>query len=265
MQSSSSIYETVTNPITGVGRVAINATLDKFTLAKYNLTAEQPEAIIKRYEPVFVSPDMAGTANYNRLGGGTDNGLRVVSHVPAQMLKDHKNFLDKIIFVGFADGEADQSQGPADIAVRIGGLATVINTGSDRIDRGSFVCYDLPVQNPRWATRPTEKRLLGLTPLKYGAADEDASKAMLEVAGVNVADTDAILARLMGGEDVASSSVVKSLASKFKDDAEKKAAVSLILAANRAALNMRRRVIGRALSAAEPGKPFDILLGGYSI
>jgi hypothetical protein len=122
------------------------------------------------------------------------------------------------------------------LAVQVGGLTTLYNTGGKRINTGDVVLWDFPhtltnslKPGVRVPGIPAEKRLFATVPMRTDTgAESDMAKALSEVK---------MLRKAAGDTDIAD---------------------------NIAAVHhIHRRIIGRAFSGANPGQPFDILLGRY--
>jgi hypothetical protein len=154
-------------------------------------------------------------------------GAAAESYVPNARVR-HKR--DSIEFAGVASNRAiydeRNSANEEALAVQVGGLQTIYNTGGNDICTGHVVLWDMPWlserQEPmrRYAGIPRKKKLFSTIAYKPDLVNEEIAR----------------IARAEGGVD--EMAVV---------------------------WDFQRRVIGKALSSAKPGEPFDILLGHYCI
>lgn len=132
-----------------------------------------------------------------------------------------------------------------EMVVLFGGTFTIRNTGSKPIYSGQWVMWDLPSLDPgnkrRWKSDqvPHHKLVFETVPFdsvdKYELGSRDAREELREAAAA------------LGGAD----------------EANPKAFSKAVRAFDEVSSDARRRVFGRALSNAEPGKEFDIVLGRY--
>ena len=119
------------------------------------------------------------------------------------------------------------------LAVQIGGLQTMYNTGNVPINAGHIIVWDLPEEansRERPRIRGTNKSKLLFQTIPYEVAAKKVSLAQKKAVEAYDGDKDA--------------------------DKLIKALVALDL-------QLRKRVVGKALSCAKPGKPFDLMLGHY--
>jgi len=129
------------------------------------------------------------------------------------------------------------------MVVLFGGTFTIRNTGDEDIYSGQHVMWDLPdpiAPTPTWTSDqvPRTKLVFQTKPFtlenKYSleSADErrDLCAAAEKLAGTN-------------GEEVPFARAMQAFEAQFIDG--------------------QRRVFGRAISSAKPGKEFDIILGRY--
>ena len=138
-------------------------------------------------------------------------------------------------FGGIAATRAEYSstdRGDEQMVVLFGGTTTIRNTGHKDIRSGDYVQWDLPVgadQKPLAPKRSTACRH---------------TKLLFQTNPFNPSDCD------LSDEEF----------QKLTSDLSKEAVNGFI---RRLYYEKRRRVFGRALSSAPPGKEFDVLLGRY--
>ena len=141
---------------------------------------------------------------------------------------------DQLDFGGIAVTRAVYSSSETtdeQMVVLFGGTTTIRNTGHKSIRSGDYVQWDLPVDTagaPRAPPRSSECR---------------ASKLLFQTVPFNPSDCDFTAQEL---EDLDTNNLTLFNAS-----------------VRRKYFQSRRRVFGRALSGAAPGKEFDVLLGRY--
>ncbi len=139
---------------------------------------------------------------------------------------------EKLEFAGIASNRAIYDPGNSaneeGLAVQVGGLQTIYNTGDKDINAGDIVLWDMPDLNG--AGQP-KLRLPGIPRAKklFATKKYEFDKTFQEY-GRNA------------GDDAGT---------------WEKAAADM--------WDIQRRVMGKALSTARPGEPFDILLGHYLI
>lgn len=152
----------------------------------------------------------------------------------------------KISFAGVASNRAiydpHNNANEEHLAVVVGGLTTIYNTGEQPINAGDTVLWDLPYLEDRGpgqakfpgvkvAGVPKQKRLFATVPLRLPSTIKNTfSEATNDYRVLEEGN-----ARDINAQDVAR--IVNH--------------------------SVKRRVIGRAMSSAVSGQPFDILLGRY--
>ena len=136
-----------------------------------------------------------------------------------------KRKMPELQFAGVASNRANydpsNSTNEEMLAVQVGGLQTMYNTGTKAINAGDIILWDLPEGPPpkRIPGVPRDKKLFQTVSYKSAAA-------VAVAAEVTKGDLQGFL---------------------------------------KAHHELASRVIGKALSTAQPGKPFDILLGHYCV
>jgi len=136
--------------------------------------------------------------------------------------------------------------GDKEMVVLFGGTYTIRNTGNKDIYSGQYVMWDLPSLDPRkrrqWKSDqvPHTKLVFETVPFdaaeKYLVGNDEASRTRLAEAAEALSKVDTSNANEFA-------QAIQTFDGEFSD--------------------ARRRVIGRALSNAAPGKEFDIVLGRY--
>jgi hypothetical protein len=234
----------ITNPITHVGRVVYNAASDRQEIHKRKLYARRGSGGSRQavYEKEKTLDDENFTIqpyelcvrnkNGNHVSRPNDTDIHVFScangmHVSGAGPDKKKRKRADLEFAGVASNRANydpsNSTNEEMLAVQVGGLQTMYNTGEEAIYAGDIVLWDMPEGPPkkRIPGVPRDKKLF-LT-VSYKTALEEAKNV------VNAAKANDLPEFLRAHNDLA------------------------------------RRVIGKALSTAQPGKPFDILLGHYCV
>lgn len=223
---------------------------------------------------------------------GGDNGPRVFTSANGFPFfedpdgKDVKSLRDSVVFVGLPliPIDAGNPNQKDSVSIMVSGSTSIYNTGPQRIAAGDLVVWDLPKRTDRAqrgvntpAGVPRNKALFVTLPLD--ARDDDSAacaRATLreildEAAGVAYRGEEdqrvAKRARRDLDPDMALvSQTYKIMAQSLNEDNVPNARravhnfVESVLLQMNAKLN--RRIIGRALSSAEPGESFDILLRG---
>ena len=154
------------------------------------------------------------------------------ANTPESKLDAMRSQLD---FGGIAATRAEYSsteQGDEQMVVLFGGTTTIRNTGHKEIRSGDYVQWDLPVGANHQPLAP--KRSTACRP----------SKLLFQTNPFNPSDCDL-------SEDEFKS---------FQADPSKDRLNGFL---RRKFYEKRRRVFGRALSGAPPGKEFDVLMGRY--
>lgn len=140
---------------------------------------------------------------------------------------------DTLEFAGIASNRAiydpNNNANEEGLAVQVGGLQTIYNTGEGVIKAGDFVMWTLPAVE---ADQFTAVRIPGVPKTKVVVP-------VMAFNPDNLVDEFRVLkAKYSGGDGRGFLQVLHSI---------------------------QKRVIGRAFSTAKRGKPFDILLGHYSV
>ena len=176
------------------------------------------------------------------------NGMLIPTDTPGARNSDLQGRLeavrDRLEFAGIASNRAiydpNNNANEEGLAVMVGGLNTIYNNGPTDIKAGDIVLWDMPELDEvhhqpinRFPGIPREKKLFSTK--SYSSKDAiEKIKQKIEAAGLD-GDTETDESR-----------------------AQKLAEVTF-----RVLHDMQRRVIGKALSTAKRGQPFDILLGRY--
>ena len=172
--------------------------------------------------------------------------------------------MEEYTFAGFANTrclyDSTSANHEDNFTVQLGGMMTVINTGADTMSAGDLVYWSIrPKANtsqrsasnaPRYARTPGQpqgKEQVVLLPLGNPV---DTTTSSLNVKNFDE-HFDACLLEIMNG----------SLSDPVKVETIKKLAEFKLMSHE----TKQKRVIGRALSSSEPGKPFDILIGRYAV
>ena len=187
--------------------------------------------------------------------------------------------LDNLTYVGVAvtgfdsksNSYQDMSQG---FVATFGGMNTITNTGRDEIRPGDWITVDIPDQL-KWDDDPfnrykkaegipLDKLLFATVPYKvsssYKVADE-----ILQAIGTLGADVQAALrnrnivpSALQSLQDPTTGNFEADI-SGYTNAARGAAGFKAVMAIDQ---QRKRFIIGKALSYARPGEPFDIVLGG---
>lgn len=244
----------ITSPITHAGRVVYNAKRDFLETRRrkvrrggqtvyfqdeFNDNAEihsiQPYELCfrskidryKRYSPN--DTDLSVFSNANGIlisSGGTPRGL---TPQDAQAFRIQQ-MMGEIEFAGVACNRAiydpRNNANEEMLAVQVGGLQTIYNTGEGEIFAGDIILWDKPNVHDLGssvANQPKHRYSPGAPKLKRVFATVRYTPQILQTA-------------IASGTDLA-----------------------------RAMFDVQRRVIGRAMSSAKATQPFDILLGHYCV
>lgn len=254
----------LTNPITHAGRVVYNAQRDAVE------THQRKQGLKRGRERVYAENVMNDgdftiqpyeicmrnkTSKYIS-GNPTDTDIHVFSSANGMLAptvtgageaNTRKLRLEakeeEIAFAGIASNRAiydpDNNANEAMLAVQVGGLQTLYNTGTEDINAGDIVMWRMP-------------------PLMDQDDKGRAAKRPL-VAGVN---RSKLLFQTVSYRTAQRSLTQKVLAILEKTGKEPDQKAAAIVAT----LNEQKsRVMGKALSSASQGKTFDILLGHYCI
>ena len=150
----------------------------------------------------------------------------------------------KLDFAGIASNRAiydpNNSANEEALAVQVGGLQTIYNTGDEDIFAGDIVLWDMPTLDDRgeptqrYPGIPRKKKLFSTKRYQPGTAVDAVTK------------------------------LIKKALDDGGGDVDKRAA-NAAQQVQEAMWGYQRRVMGKALSSAAKGEPFDILLGHYLI
>ena len=239
----------ITNPITHVGRVVYNAASDHQEIhrrkqyARRGSSSRRTQIYDDRVlddENFTIQPYELCMRNTNskHVSAPNDTDIYVFScangmHAPAAAegavadtpSTKRKRKMPELQFAGVASNRANydpsNSTNEEMLAVQVGGLQTMYNTGTKAINAGDIILWDLPEGPPpkRIPGVPRDKKLFQTVSYKSAAA-------VAVAAEVTKGDLQGFL---------------------------------------KAHHELASRVIGKALSTAQPGKPFDILLGHYCV
>ena len=153
----------------------------------------------------------------------------------------------ELAFTGIASNRAiydpNNNANEEMLAVQVGGLQTIYNTGMEDIKAGDIVVWDMPRMDED-DSGAIKSNAIAKRPLIAGV---NRSKLLFRTRPLNK-DNDlraAVKAACKGGSANPSNKEVDDVLKALSD--------------------ARERVMGKALSTAKPGKPFDILLGHYCI
>lgn len=232
------------NPITPHGSVVVNAGYDYATYCKnrVNDTGDAADNFaIKKKDLVFCNKK---TAKRKR-SAYNEPDLHVIATTNGAKTEDLKR--EDYAFIGIAHAHLDPNS-HRHTAVTVSGLTTIKNTGTTRIEAGDKIVWDLADHS----SRSQKKRKTFRTVPYHMAFDGTFSTHFDEVLkAINKGDTD---------EDA------KRCAKLFKDaipthTAEAFSELKDFLRSYVTCMNsLNSRVIGTALSRAEEGAEFDILL-----
>lgn len=265
------------NPITPHGRVVYNAKPDmvdyraRASAAAKVMLPDHEFMTIKRHEPClmkmrtkpiryFNANDLLVTGCTNGIGNDTEklesaySGWRFAGIAQSECLYDTQN-----------NWVSDE------LTVQVGGLTTVYNTGDAIVHAGDFVMWEVFDEKansdkvyPRVVGQPKNKRLVVLKSLKPILPQETTIDVMQYIMGNEplpvVLKSNPVLEE-MGKKLKAKGDIYAHPTTKEKLDPSIQAA----LLAEAAVREIKSRVIGTAMSTAEPGKTFDILLGKYAL
>jgi hypothetical protein len=211
---------------------------------------------------------------------GHDHGPRIFTSVngfpffDSPVLKDPRALRDYVVFVGVPlisidAGNANQKDG---VSICVAGSTTITNTGPLRINTGQLVMWDIPKALPSISQEltkvnsvPRNKALFMTVPVDVDATDDGG------VLGLDVDDALQAITADTGGEakrarrNLTDVDVVREAYKRCEgktgeafDSAMQDMLKSFFLLLQQ----QHRRVIGIALSSAEPGESFDILFRG---
>ena len=252
----------LTSPLTTQGRVAVNAVRDhQDTRIRQRDRRIDPTGTVfgerfadedQSIEPHELCLMFTAAKGRNAVPSDTDfnvfsnaNGLRPrkrsrgsTNETPEKRRKRQRAALyEELQTAGIASNRArydpTNTANEEMLAIQIGGLQTIYNTGNLPINAGHVIVWELP-ENANSRDRP---RIQGV----------EKSKLLFQTVPYEAA------AKKVSDEQRAAVAAFKR-----DDDADK-----LITALITLDLQLRKRVLGKALSCAKPGKPFDLMLGHY--
>ena len=267
----------LTNPITTAGRVVYNAVRDSieqrrrnsqstmeqlisdvrgteesedYTIQPHELCLRNKENNLRRNQPN--DTDIRCFSSANRIDRALAPGQR--RNAPGRAKVDAGNFDDerkrkrmKLEFAGVASNRAiydpKNNANEEFFAVQVGGLATMLNTGKQTINAGDLIQWDLPDleehNRPKIEGVNRSKLLFKTVPYKMNS---------------NKRIDDFIAARAAAAEVVGEGD---------DEEADRRRVALTLSNFEQSQYEDKRRIFGRALSYAEKGKAFDIVLGHY--
>jgi len=157
-------------------------------------------------------------------------------------------------FAGVASNRArydpNNNHNEEGLAVQIGGLQTMYNTGTEDINAGDLIMWGLPnadKSRPRIPGVDKSKLLFTTIPYKkHNIGTENLSEHTERA--LNELATASRLPKTAQNQDQKDEAVQAAFQSVAQDVYE-----------------LQRRIIGKAMSMAKKGKTFDILLGHYAV
>jgi hypothetical protein len=277
----------ITTPITQSGRVVINARKDTFSImhrtnhlnsggtsefgnsavdenfsvlthevAMYDNMREF-EAQVNHEESVPIVTSLNGHEDY----AGEQNVYDLAMSNPAS---------DRFTFMGIVGSRAlhDSQNGARneeDCTVQVGGLCTVINSSSDVIRVGEWVCWDYPVPETVAQSNGYEAiKTLGV-PFTKSQFRIRSYVEFVEsiIAGITPNNTDGgQRANLARTKEIDMNRFVAGGRSLSAGTAD---VLQLSILTSAAALSLRGRIIGRAMNTSAVGAQLDILLGSHLV
>jgi len=267
------------NPITPHGRVVYNAKPDmvdyrsRMKSASMEGLGDTEFMTIKRHEPCLMKMRTKPMRHFNTnelLVTGCTNGI---GSSPAKLDSVYSGYR----FAGIAQSEClyDTANNwvSDELTIQVGGLTTVYNTGAEMIHAGDFVMWEVFDESeaggrmyPRVVGQPKNKRLVVLksfTPMVVEETTEDIWKYIFgpnnqppAVLSNPVHKTTASLI-----QNTAKNNIAMPKTGPYAGKAVGLAAALLVQEVTREA---KSRIVGKAMSTAEPGKNFDVLLGKYA-
>ena len=249
----------LTNPITHAGRVVYNAQRDytethkrrgrKPTGATQLYTENEQHDENHSIQPYEIC--IRNTKNNMRSGRPTDtdiwcfsslngvytsekwDGTETDKNLAAWQTKQlHKKRDEDYVFAGIACNRAiydpDNNANEAMLAVQVGGLQTMYNTGTHRIEAGMVVVWGVPASD----AIQHRKKIPGIRHNKILFTTEPHEEAL-----------------------EAALTAMQKLNSSLTPDEQR--------TEPQMGRSVNMRVMGKAMSSADAGKPFDILLGHY--
>ena len=261
------------NPVTKVGRVVYNCSLD-MNHAKYRMEPAQgnmiamanvrqdadPETIhVQPHELLLEQDKDLFKRTMSRSINDTEvlvlsalNGLKINRrlHVAGNPEKTRRQVRSTLKFGGVASTQARYNpdhrvQNDQVFVTQFGGLCTIQNTGDNQIRAGDYVVWDLPMHSSEGTVMCGKKQKQMVITRPYRPKS----------------DHSLVLARRLNDP----ADPLQNAVAKARDDITDDALIGRLLHELGDVLNDERgRVIGRAMSNAEKGDTFDLLLGRYS-
>lgn len=174
------------------------------------------------------------------------NGIIVPNQANADSNREY--LYQNLIFRGFAIGAVRwEGRNTSSIVAQVDGLKMVVNTGTHKIEAGDVVCWQLPAADrltPMCNHRSADFRTLELVPL-------------LNLDGGGLVKTDVVA--IVGSQGARALFRANDAADEdgklrvFKDNIKSVMQMASLCIG---------RVVGTAMSSAEPGEVFTILVGG---
>jgi hypothetical protein len=180
------------------------------------------------------------------------NGLKInrKNHVPGNPEKTRRQVRATLKFGGVASTQARYNpdhriQNDQVFVSQFGGLCTIQNTGDDPIKAGDYVVWDLPKHSSEGTVMCGKKQKQMVITRPYRPKS----------------DHSLVLARRLRDPD----DPLHNAVDEARRDLENDGLIGRVLHELGDVLNDERgRVIGRAMSNADKGDTFDLLLGRYS-
>ena len=240
----------ITTPITHAGRVVYNAQRDSVetqrrrskrgrngSTALYKDVHDEDHSIQpyelcirkKRTKLVRYAPNDTDIHVFS-----SANGMYSAAGNDAETVRD-----TELQFAGVASNRAaydpNNNANEEHLAVQVGGLQTMYNTSDKEIHAGQIILWDMPNKSAGKLRIPGVRR----------------SKMLFQTVAYDGTEAQQVGADLKKAMDAAG----------VADGAQ----AALVAAFRKAHARVQGRVIGKALSSAKSGKPFDILLGHYCV
>jgi len=239
------------------GAVVVNARRDDDEIqARYHL--DRTNALANRYKPLFAGSPMHTTDVFSIMSGepllmkknqdiisGNGHFFRDTNYVCISSLNGayvndvnlklggknlYDEFTNQWTFAGFARNDAmhdahDSTRDNSIFACLIGGIKTTYNTGTDAIHAGDKIVWDIP------RSGNDRRHIDGI--------DDDKILPILRTYKINPPNPDSL--DLSGNATKKLTQLYRTLAKETE------------------------RIVGTALSSANPGEPFDIKIGSYCL
>lgn len=274
---------TRSNPVTPQAPVVINGWFDRhfsvyrsnrvsggkqlypgLAIENFNLMPrELGFALVDRWDKWLSRPDTARGSDYGPRIFTSVNGFPT-DHLdthggPSSMLRELRK---QVVFVGVPlvaidAANANQKDG---VAICVAGSTSIFNTGNKRINTGELVLWDFPPNFERYGAKnsphgePHSKHLFMTVP-----ADTTASAQQLLDEVWDAKDAESKSGKRPRDDLDPDVEVVLSQLNKLQVN-DRTAVNSFAKAVTMAVSSAHRRAIGLALSSAEPGEQFDILI-----